>query len=229
LLIIFDLDDTLIDTSGCLTPVKLEDALHRMIEAGLHIEDVPASLEMIKRLDAGALSSRHALSEFLELHDGNSHLFGIGEKEIYHNLSPDLNVHPLDGAIEILSELSKVHYLALVTIGVHDIQMGKMKKAGIDTALFSKIVVSDSRNKKPHYQSIMDQIGVGPKEIVVCGDRIGLDLTPGKELGFKTIHMQWGRGKGVTGSEADVDYKISHLAEIREIISHKMSFNGQMK
>ena len=33
MLIIFDLDDTLIDTTGSITPVKLEQALTKMVAA----------------------------------------------------------------------------------------------------------------------------------------------------------------------------------------------------
>ena len=65
MLIIFDLDDTLIDTSGCITFHKLEDALEAMCSAGLILSDFSDSLELLRRLDSTSESAKEALSEFL--------------------------------------------------------------------------------------------------------------------------------------------------------------------
>jgi len=115
--------------------------------------------------------------------------------------------------------LSVFHQLALVTVGIYDRQLLKLKKAGIDTALFSKIIVTEERNKKTHYQTIIDELAISPSEVVVCGDRIPIDLTPAKELGLKTIHMRWGRGLNSYGNKGDVDYAISRLIELKEILN----------
>lgn len=48
MLIIFDLDDTLIDTSGCITHFKLEDALNAMVSQGLPVVDFRESLHLLK-------------------------------------------------------------------------------------------------------------------------------------------------------------------------------------
>jgi FMN phosphatase YigB (HAD superfamily) len=219
LLIIFDLDDTLIDTSGSITPIKLQDALQKMIENGLSVSNFSEAYEMLKRLDEFSESSRQTLAEFLEIIGADHCFFEIGVKEIYENLSPDLPIFPLDQAIEILTELKQTHELALVTVGKEHQQMAKMKKAGIDRAIFSKIVVSEERNKKPHYQSIIEELYFSPSDVIVCGDRIHIDLVPARELGFKTVHMKWGRGLNATQARGEVDYAISHLAELKQIIA----------
>ncbi len=224
MLIIFDLDDTLIDTSGCITPIKLEDALVRMKEAGLALPDMSEAKEMIKRLDESAESARQTLAEFLEICGADQKYLQIGVKEVYENISLDMPVFPLDNALLVLNELSALHQLALVTIGKREQQLQKMKKAGIDSTLFSKIVVSEERIKKTHYQTLVEELGFAPRDVLVCGDRIATDLTPAKELGFKTVHMRWGRGLSSAGAKSDVDYTISQLNEITEII--KNASNG---
>jgi putative hydrolase of the HAD superfamily len=219
LLIIFDLDDTLVDTSGCITPRKLEDALQQMVHAGMQVDSFSEAYELLSRLDETAESSRFSLAEFVEILNIDQKYFEIGLKEIYETPHFDLPIFPTDHAIEVLQELSTSHQLALVTIGIHARQLLKLKKAGIDTTLFSKIVVTEERNKKTHYQAIIDELAVSPSEVVVCGDRIATDLAPAKELGFKTIHMRWGRGLNSYGNKGDVDYAISRLSELREILN----------
>lgn len=218
MLIIFDLDDTLVDTSGCITHYKLEDALNAMVGAGLVVPDFPEALQLLRRLDSGAESARVALSEFTEILGADKSVLEVGVAVIYGDLPPDLPLFPLEGASEILADLGQYHQLALVTIGDEARQMEKLKKAGIDSRIFSKIAVTGERDKKPHYQMIVDELGYSPDDVIVCGDRIQVDLLPACELGFKTVQMQWGRGLNATRSRECVDWCISTLWELKEIV-----------
>ncbi len=193
MLIIFDLDDTLIDTSGCITPIKLESALSRMVEAGLKVPNFEDALETLRRLDASAESARHTLSEFLEIlgTEEEDKYFKMAVEEVYGPISDDIPIFPLEQAIEVLLDLKGTHELALVSMGKMEQQLIKMKKAGIDSTIFSKIVISEERDKKPHYKKIVEELGYAPSDTLVCGDRISLDLVPAKELGCKTVHMRW--------------------------------------
>ncbi len=222
MLIIFDLDDTLIDTSGCITPVQLESALQHMMRAGLPISDENEALDLLKRLDQTADSARHSLSEFLDIMDGKEQFYSIGEETIYGGFPEDIVILTLDDVPEILNELKDQHQLALVTVGKKDLQLKKMEKAGIDSSIFSKIIVSEDRNKKPHYETIIEELRFTPKETIVCGDRVNIDLTPAKELGCKTIHMRWGRGNSHhgTASKADVDFAVTKFKHIRDIVAN---------
>lgn len=226
MLIIFDLDDTLIDTSGCITHFKLEDALNAMVREGLSIDNFQEALQLLRRLDSTSDSARSALAEFVEILGKEKSFFEVAVKEVYENLPHDLPIFPLDGALELLSDLGTQHQLGLVTIGKQALQMEKMKKAGIDSRIFSKIVVTEEKNKKPHYQMIMDELGYTPLEVIVCGDRMALDLVPARELGFKTVKMQWGRGLNTAGFKGEADYCISELKELKKIVSHLLTFSS---
>jgi putative hydrolase of the HAD superfamily len=220
LLIIFDLDDTLVDTSGSITPIKLQMALERMVDAGLLLQNQEDALDLLRRLDTSAESAREALSEFLEILGADEKFFTIGLQEIYGDLPLDIAVFPLNEVLEILAELKESHQLALVSVGKCEQQLLKMKKAGIDSTIFSKIVISEDRNKKPHYQAVVEELGFTPDETIVCGDKIGIDLSPAKELGCKTVHMRSGRGKNsLSPSKGDVDFTINELKQIKEIIA----------
>lgn len=219
MLIIFDLDDTLIDTSGCITSVKLEDALLRMVEAGFVLPDFSAGLKMLQRINSSSPNSRSALTEFLEIHGGERRFLEHGLKELSASLPEDFPLFPLEGALNLLAELHAFHQLALVTVGKREFQFEKMKKAGVDSSLFSKIIVCEEPNKGPHYQAVAEELGFSPSGVVVCGDRIPIDLTPAKELGFKTVHIPWGRGKNRAGAKCDVDFTVFKLSDITEIIA----------
>lgn len=226
MLIIFDLDDTLIDTSGCITHFKLEDALNAMLLEGLAVPDFSESLELLRRLNSTSDSARTAIAEFVEILGVDKKFFDVGVKEVYENISSDMPVFPLEGAIETLMELCGQHQLALVTIGKTMLQMEKMKRAGIDSRIFSKIAVTEEKNKKPYYQMIMDELGYSSAEVLVCGDRIPLDLVPARELGLKTVRIQWGRGLHPAGYQGEVDYCISELKELKGIINSLKSFSN---
>jgi FMN phosphatase YigB (HAD superfamily) len=220
-LIIFDLDDTLIDTSGCITPIQLEKALKEMDREGLQIPEGLEALDLLTRLDAVAESAREAISEFVEIIGADKRFYEIGCRAVYHEISNDFTVFALENAYEILNLLKQNHQLALVSVGVEHQQLLKMKKAGIDSTLFSKIIISRERDKKPHYSAIMEELGFQASDVLVCGDRVEIDLAPAKELGIKTVHMQWGRGANpfLTYSKDKVDFEITELTQIREIIA----------
>jgi len=226
LLIIFDLDDTLIDTSGCLTHYKLEEALQAMVSAGLTVPNFSAALELLRRIDRSAESAKSALEEFVDIHGFDEYILEVGVKEIYEKPFSDLPVFPVDGALELLYDLGQQHQLALVTVGKYLYQMEKLKKAGIDSRIFSKISVIEDRNKKPHYQRIVDELGYASTEVLVCGDRISIDLFPARELGFKTVQMLWGRGLNSLKSRGDVDYFISKIGELKDIVNALVTFTS---
>ncbi len=190
-----------------------------MVRAGLVIPNFDDALQLLKRLDLVAESAKVALAEFLEILDADPSFYSIALKEVYEDQSLDFSIDPLEGALEVLQELSGSHRLAIVTIGRELQQLEKLKKAGIDSGIFSKIIVSEVNNKKVHYQALADELGYTPEEILVCGDKIPVDLAPAHELGYKTVHMRRGRGLNSIGLATDVDYKVSFLYELKEILS----------
>ncbi len=219
MLIIFDLDDTLIATSQFITPIKLQMALEKMVEEGLSLIDPAESLELLKRLDITAPSSKDALAEFLEIVDAPQKFYEIGYKVIYDDFPPDIPVFTTDGAMEVLYELKQSHELAVVTVGQLHLQQYKMKKAGLDTAVFSRIIVTQERDKKPHYEKLVEELVFSPSDVLVCGDRISIDLTPARDLGFKTVQIREGRGLYDRGPQSDVDFSIANLAGLKEVIA----------
>jgi putative hydrolase of the HAD superfamily len=216
LLIIFDLDDTLIDTSGFVTPYKFKLALHRMVEAGL--KEDPLAYQILQEIDSRSESTRETLNIFLErCCQAPKSFFDIAMQAFVEPLPEDFTIKTWDDADRVLTDLKKDHVLAIVTMGDSYFQMEKIKKAGLEPTMFCKIIVataSQVNSKKAHYQSLMDELKVPPSEVMVIGDRIGNDLTPAKELGATTVHLLKGRGINSKGPKKDVDFTICELEDI---------------
>lgn len=218
MLIIFDLDDTLIDTSGSVTPQVLKNALSSMQKKGFCLAHPKQAFSELLRLNAFHLTSDGALREFLEIFQAPKKYYEIGKQEIYENPILPKTIFPLEDAPQILEDLSLSYPLSLVTKGKEDVQREKMKRAGIDVKLFSYLSFCEVWDKKKAYQKIQEEAGISPGNTLVCGDRISFDLSPAKELGYKTVQMRWGRGLGNTGLKKDVDYTILHLKELKKIL-----------
>lgn len=223
MLIIFDLDDTLIDTSGCITPIKLEDALNLMVKEGLELPNFLEALQQLRRIDKGSESARESVAEFLEIHNADKKYLDMAVREIYENFSSELPIFTFDGVNETLKQLREFHQLAVVTVGLFDHQHLKLKKSGIDPTLFSKIVVCEQGSKKMHYKQIVEELNFLPSDVIVCGDRIAKDLAPAKDLGYRTIHMRKGRGKKYPSLSDDIDYSINEFYEILQIAQEPIS------
>lgn len=216
-MIIFDLDDTLIDTSGAITPYKLKECLKRMIAEGLRVPDFSEAYAELIALNAKCPKSKESISRFVHERGGGSQLIESAFEELTRPLPSDFVVPTTPHAKEILELFSRSHILALVTGGHPPFQKEKLKKAGIEPSFFSKIAIPEDSVKKPSYEGLIQEFSVSPSQVWVCGDRIAMDLLPGHELGFKTIHMRWGRGT-IGETEKWIHYSISDLRELKGII-----------
>lgn len=217
MLIIFDLDDTLIDTSGAVTPFKLGQCLKRLIHEGICFTDFEEAYASLLAYNASSPKSFDALSKFLLESGVDPSKAAPVIAELTGPLPTDFVVPTTPGAKEVLSFFHQKHRLALVTGGHPPFQLEKLKKAGLDSSVFSKIHIPEDSIKKPYYQVLLKEFSIPPEEIWVCGDRIKMDLAPAHELGFRTVHMRWGRGL-MTDTEDWIDYSITTLRELKGII-----------
>lgn len=215
MLFIFDLDDTLIDTSGSVIPYKLREALQILMEGGLSL-DLEKDFEELLTLSQKVKKTKEALFIFAKEKGAHSELIQRALNSLKSPLPNHFEVPTTPFAKEVLEAIQKKYLLSLVTAGDPNFQMEKLKKAGIDGTIFSMISVSKEGEKKKHYENIQKKIDMPPNQIWVCGDRVLSDLYPAFELGFHTIHMKWGRGK-LEKSESWINHTITQLREIQNL------------
>jgi len=222
LLIIFDLDDTLIDTSGSITPIFLRQTIKELIKNGLKIDEKNAYREIIS-FDKKSVSSKDTIKNFLLNKNANKKFYDIALRAISKKNMKNIKIFTLKNVNETLRYLSAFHKLAIVTCGNEKFQFYKIKKAGIDTSIFSKIVVVKDGDKTPYYKKIIEALNFDVKKCFVCGDRVKTDLLGAKKIGCKTIHMKWGRGKNIFNKKKDsklIDFTINSLDQIKTIIKN---------
>lgn len=211
MLIIFDLDDTLIETSKCLTPLYLRLAFDAMGLSGTWQELVA--------INEKSLSSRIALREFWSSRSDREEILQAGLEALKTPIPSEAKIEPVPGANEVLDTLQVHHTLALVTAGYPELQLQKMEKAGIQPSQFSKLIVGSGPSKKSDYQRVLAELQFDPSEAVVCGDRVEIDLTPAKELGLYTVHFRNGRGLFHSTPKESVDLTIQTLKELQEVFA----------
>lgn len=212
-MVIFDLDDTLVETSKCLTPYYLRQAYEAMQQAGLPSEK--KSFTKLIQCNQESLTSKEAVQKFCDHLPKN--IIEAGLNALSLDIPQSLSLDPVPGALALLEILQEYHTLALVTCGMESIQKQKLKKAGIQPERFSKLVVGNGLSKKVAYQEVMENFKASPNDVLVCGDRISLDLSPAKELGFFTVHFRNGRGKIHFEPQSDVDLTIHSLNELAQL------------
>lgn len=213
--IVFDLDDTLIDTSGSVTPFKLGEALVAMERAGLNLS--AGAMDELVALNRVLPKTKESVRQFALRRGGGEAVVAAGLAALSSPLPDGFQVRLRPGAKEILEYCRGRHTTALVTMGHAPFQREKFKKAGLDESLFSTIAIPADSIKKSVFQSLVERWKAPPREVVVIGDRIDLDLEPARELGLITVHVRWGRGQQVATPDW-VDHPIAELSELMTIL-----------
>jgi FMN phosphatase YigB (HAD superfamily) len=215
LLIIFDLDDTLIDTSGSITPLKLKEAFSLLTAGRGSLEE----WEMLLQINRASSKTKDALAQFAHQQGCAAAQLHEAVASLSSPLPPTLPQVPCTPkAKEVLASLAPLATLALVTGGHPPLQMEKLKKAGLEASFFSKIAIPEDSVKKPFYKACAEEFSAIAQEIWVCGDRIEMDLAPAHELGFRTLHMRWGRGLQVQ-TPSWVDHAIKDLTQLKSCLN----------
>ena len=87
-MIIFDLDDTLIDTSGSVTPFKMKECLKKLIAVGLPIPDFAESYSKLLAINAISLKSTDAIKTFAAPYHPTSEQIAAAILELTSPLPP---------------------------------------------------------------------------------------------------------------------------------------------
>ena len=220
-LIIFDLDDTLIDTWNCFLPVELKGALLAMIQEGLVVEDVEKAFTLLMEINGKSPDGTSAIRKFLQKIGADERFLDVAIQSYYHCSHSDFKITPLPGVVETLPVLKKRYALALVSRGIERIQRLKVDKAGIDAKLFSDVIVTLNYDKGDAYQKLLLKQKCLPREALVVGDKYDSDLLPAKKLGMATVFMNHGRGKVFPPKKGEVDFMIHRLEELLVIVREK--------
>jgi len=178
--------------------------------------------EELVRVNRGSISSKEAIHQFCQKNGYSKEILEAGIESLWDSLDREIPIERVAGALKLLDELQGVCPIALVTMGREAFQFEKMEKAGIQQGKFSKLIVGEGPSKKMDYQRVADAFGLPASEGIICGDRVPIDLSPGRELGMTTVHFRNGRGLVHNEPREDVDRSIDSLEEIQRLVAQRI-------
>ncbi len=195
--IAFDLDDTLLDTSGLLVPRAAERACQAMLNAGLQctLEQCLTDREIL----AKELSHREIFAQIASKYGATNSSSAIegALKEFYNPQIPD-QLPLLPGALKNLEILKDRYSLYLVTMGSLPAQQKKIQSLGI-ASFFKEIFILDSfkgERKETAFRKIIAQENILPWQLLSVGNRLSSEIRDGKICGGQTCYFAYGEHVG---------------------------------
>lgn len=118
-----------------------------------------------------------------------------------------------DGALELLTSLSKKHTLFLVSRN-EPIRHNRIAELGI------KDFFADVRFVEKKEPKLFLELVNGSKDVLVVGDRVRAEIFVGNSLGFKTVWVKQGLfGKeGPTSEMENPNHEIENISELKDLI-----------
>lgn len=215
--IAFDLDDTLLDTSGMLAPVATREAFDTLIKAGLklsHEECEKLRIEWIKEI------SHRDVFEKLALQHGNAETRTAAEiaTQLFYEPRLPEKLPLLEGARENINYLKKKYAMYLVTAGTEDAQLRKAHALGIVDD-FKEIFVVNSlmkRRKKSVFLEIIEKNKIQPHELLCIGNSLTSEIHDAIEIKAVSCYFEFGEERGRLAEDPlfKPTYHIKHHSEL---------------
>lgn len=218
--LVFDLDDTLLDTYGLLVPQASRDACAAMIKAGLKT-DLATCLRAREELGrSGGRGDTYA--EIVTKFGVNAGVdptvvAELGSDAFYNRrVTGDLSL--FDGAREMLLSLKNRYGLHLVTAGQEKTQFSKVDALKI-ADVFESIHVIDyrtGRRKGDAFAAIQRRTKLPALAHLSIGNRLDSDIADAKRLGWKTCWVRYGEHADDTPqNEFELaDFAIDRIGEL---------------
>jgi putative hydrolase of the HAD superfamily len=219
--LVFDLDDTLIDTHGVLLDHAHRRAAAAMIEAGASgsIDDVLALRHQLFNADPrGDLERTVARALGLE-GEVLEAVAQAGRLTFHRPAMPAEQELALPGARTMLRRLARDFTLILLTRGDPPTQAAKLRKAQLADAFEQRIFVPLESTKSAALTGLLERLGCQPNEVVVIGDRPDQEIRAGTDLGCWTIRLRRGEFAAIEPTAMEQPHAtVSNLRELQDIL-----------
>lgn len=222
--IIFDLDDTLLDTSGFLIPIAARESCQAMIDAGLNCD-----LETCLSIRTSLLKSNPRSQIYRDLAetigvraDTYVNDVAFAGHKAFHSRNVEENIRLREGAIDLLESLHGRYRLFLVTAGDPRTQNRKIELLKI-AYFFEQIEVVDvlTQTKQQAFAKLQKEFGGTPFEYLSVGNRVDSDIAPAKRLGWQTCWVRYGEHIHMKPENAEetADFQIEELKDLPQVCS----------
>ena len=221
--ILWDNDNTLMD---------FEYSMHKALKATFQAYDLPINDQIIaryevintdywKRLEKGLVTKEQLLDgRFKDLFAELGYVVDVKEFRKLFQIELGSYYAYLDNSLEICKSLSGKVKQYIVTNGVEETQIRKIKAAGfydLMEEIFISGVVGYEKPRREYFMYCLDKIEEKDlSKILIVGDSLTSDIAGGNNAGIKTC---WYNPKNKkAGEEYHIDYEIHNLAEIFDVL-----------
>lgn len=127
----------------------------------------------------------------------------------------------IEGAKELIENLSQTHELYIVTNGVTQTQLSRLKSSGLDTYV-KEIFVSEAtgyqKPMKEYFDYCFERIkNLNLAKTIIVGDSLSSDILGGNNVGIDTCWFNPERIK--SNLDVKIDYEIQKLSELYSIVN----------
>lgn len=220
-ILIFDLDDTLVDTFGELIEPLERRAAAMLAKDGMAVDE-EALIECL--LDLRRKDPTRLYDRLREVCGGDSEAAVQTHRRVFTGFSVEaLTLAP--ATKRMLTKLRANYLLALLTEGDRVTQQAKIDHLEL-TDLFDSLLIADpaeGTSKEAELAAYVRGIAADPQTIVVIGNRYDREIAAGLKLGTRTIWVRSGEGSefepadrqaqpdAVTSSVLEVPQRVERL------------------
>ena len=218
--VVFDLDDTLVDTSSLLiAPLEIE-AARRMVQVDPSLPDPDELAALVLELRRTGPSAVE--QELVRLLPGLTEEVLEARRQTFTGLTPRrLSVDPR--VEHLLRGLYDRSTLYLLTEGDLDFQSAKIDHLGI-RPFFREVVIAPPGPGSKHgaLVSLLERRRHPPGSVVVVGNRLDREIRAGNRLGATTVWVRRGEGSGVLPGEHTglPDHTVNDVGELCQVFDH---------
>ncbi|MEE6249114.1 MAG: HAD family hydrolase [Bdellovibrionota bacterium] len=222
--LIFDLDDTLMDTWGQLVANALEEACSKMINLGLNAsiqDDIQYRRQLYKEKSRSNFCEKLVQHFGVQAQSDSEKVISAGNKAFYQRQIFE-NIEVFPGVHDLLKNLQLSYNLYLVTSGNAETQNQKIKLLDIES-YFKCIFCVDpfaGQSKKTAFEKILRTTNTQGSENLSIGNRIDMEICQAKELGMDTCLILHGEYIHLEPScpEERPDFKLEKATEIIRLL-----------
>ena len=221
--LLFDADDTLLDFAAAERDglTKMFTALGLTLDDGLRQRYAVLNKSLWKRLDEGELTRDELLYTrfgiFFKQEGINAD--GTLAENIYRKYLEEGH-ETVAGARELLEDLGKRYEIYVVTNGLAQTQVRRMRESGLDRLVRNTFISEQLGANKPE-KAFFDACraflpDVAADECVMIGDSLTADITGGKNAGMKTIW--YNHTHRPVPERCEADQIVESLSELKNLL-----------
>ena len=213
--VFFDIGYTLVDEDDAVENRILQ------IQGVLEDSGIPMTCEEIRAIlqEAATEQARSPISRAIAKLTDSEELRGRLKAEV--TWRKDLE-KPYPAAKHVLGALSERYRIGIIANQSPGTE-ARLEKWGFSRFISLCLPSAELGLSKPDlaiFELAMKRSGCGPEHAVMVGDRIDNDITPAKQLGWKTIRVKQGLSQGQVPTNADQvpDFEVRRLQDVLDIL-----------